>query len=152
MVVPAKAVFRPSGFFLNLVVRNENGLGTLTRLVVAFSLREAFWGKIWSKEIYAKSVDFWTNLRCSILKWPPDEAPYMGKKKMMNTKTDGDERNLQWRPNIGFPCNWCFWVWHICAYHSCHQWWHHLRNKIWFLVDERCDRDISRSSSRRGRE
>ena len=49
MVVPARAVFRPSGFFLNLAVRNANGLGNLTRLAVAFSLRGHFEGRYKAK-------------------------------------------------------------------------------------------------------
>ena len=49
MVVPAKAVFRPSGFFLNLAVRNANGLGNLTRLAVAFSVRGHFEGRYKAK-------------------------------------------------------------------------------------------------------
>ena len=47
MLVPAKAVFRPSGFFLNLVIRSANGLKNLT--VVAFSLVGIFEGRYKAK-------------------------------------------------------------------------------------------------------
>ena len=68
-----QSCFSTLRLFPNLVNRSADGLGNLTRLV----------------------VDFWTNLRCSILIWSPDKAPYMGKEEMVNDKTDEDEKNLQ---------------------------------------------------------
>ena len=76
MVAPAKAVFRPSGLFLIKMTKQL--------------FRGLFWGKVCKKGGFLDKL----KMLYDKLIWPPDEAPYKGKKEVVNSKTDNDERNL----------------------------------------------------------